>query len=88
MVLFGKFGEGDLVGYAKYPKSVPLGIVKSVEEKRGKAVVLIYLLDTAIEEEIGTIKCVPYQDLELISKPLPGSGKTFEPNEGGLEENA
>lgn len=80
MVLFGKFKKGDLVGYLKYPKSVPLGIVKSVEEKRGKAVVLVYLLDALTEEEVGTIKCVPYQELELISRALPGSGKSYEAN--------
>ncbi len=68
--MFNKFEKGDLVGYAKHPKSIPLGIVKDIEEKRGRAVALVYLLDTFIEEEIGTVKCVPYQELELISKPL------------------
>jgi hypothetical protein len=71
--MFNKFEKNDLVGYAKYPKSIPLGIVKDVEEKRGKAVVLVYVLDTFIEDEIGTVKCVPYQDLELISRPTQES---------------
>ena len=71
--MFNKFEKNDLVGYAKHPKSIPLGIVKDVEEKRGKAVVLVYVLDTFFEDEIGTVKCVPYQDLELISKPTQES---------------
>ena len=71
--MVSKFEKNDLVGYAKYPNSVPLGIVKSIEERKGRAVVLVYLLDTSIEDEVGTVKCVPYQDLELVSKPLQGS---------------
>ena len=66
--MFNKFGKNDLVGYSDHPKSIPLGIVKSVEEKKGKAVVLVYVLDTFIEEEIGTVKCVPYHKLSLVAK--------------------
>ena len=66
--MFNKFSKDDLVAYSDHPKSIPLGIVKSIEEKKGKAVVMVYLLDTSIEDEVGTIKCVPYHKLELVSK--------------------
>tara|TARA_B100000676_G_C17666537_1_gene624120 strand:+ start:244 stop:456 length:213 start_codon:yes stop_codon:yes gene_type:complete len=66
--MFNKFSKDDLVAYSDHPNSIPLGIVKSIEEKKGKAVVMVYLLDTFIEDEIGTIKCVPYHKLELVSK--------------------
>ena len=66
--MFNKFSKNDLVGYSDHPKSLPLGIVKDIEEKKGKAVVLVYVLDTFIEEEIGTVKCVPYHKLDLVAK--------------------
>ena len=66
--MFNKFKKDDLVAYSEYPKSVPLGIVKEVKEKKGKAVVFVYLLDTD-PEEFGTLKCVPYHKLELVASP-------------------
>ena len=69
-IVFGKFDKDDLVAYSAHPKSIPLGIVKSVEERMGKAVVLVYVLDTIFEEEVGTVKCVPYHKLELVSRPV------------------
>mgnify|MGYP003118739993 FL=1 len=66
--MFNKFSKNDLVAYSEHPKSVPLGIVKDVEEKMGKAVVMVYVLDTFFEDEIGTIKCVPYHKLDLVAK--------------------
>ena len=71
-IVFGKFDKDDLVAYSAHPRSVPLGIVKSVEERRGKAVVLVYVLDTIFEDEVGTVKCVPYHKLELVSRPTKG----------------
>ena len=66
--MFNKFSKNDLVAYSEHPKSVPLGIVKNIEEKMGKAVVMVYMLDTFFEDEIGTIKCVPYHKLDLVAK--------------------
>tara|TARA_Y100001938_G_scaffold150560_1_gene242067 strand:- start:3141 stop:3359 length:219 start_codon:yes stop_codon:yes gene_type:complete len=66
--MFNKFGKGDLVAYSAYPSSIPLGVVKEIKEQKGKAVVMVYLLDTSIEEEIGTIKCVPYHKLDLVAR--------------------
>jgi len=66
--MFNKFEKDDLVGYSEHPRSMPLGIVKEVKEKQGKAVVMVYVLDTFIEDEIGTVKCVPYHKLDLVSK--------------------
>ncbi len=66
--MFNKFKKDDLVAYSDHPKSIPLGIVKSIEEQKGKAVVMVYLLDTAAEDEIGTVKCVPYHKLDLVAK--------------------
>lgn len=66
--MFNKFSKDDLVAYSEYPRSTPLGIVKSIEEKKGKAVVMVYVLDTFFEDEIGTIKCVPYHKLDLVAK--------------------
>lgn len=66
--MFNKFSKNDLVAYSEHPKSVPLGIVKNIEEKMGKAVVMVYVLDTFFEDEIGTVKCVPYHKLELVAK--------------------
>ena len=66
--MFNKFSKNDLVAYSEHPKSVPLGIVKNIEEKMGKAVVMVYVLDTFFEDEIGTIKCVPYHKLDLVAK--------------------
>lgn len=66
--MFNKFSKDDLVAYSEYPRSMPLGIVKSIEEKKGKAVVMVYVLDTLFEDEIGTIKCVPYHKLDLVAK--------------------
>ena len=66
--MFNKFSKNDLVAYSEHPKALPLGIVKSVEEKMGKAVVMVYVLDTFFEDEIGTIKCVPYHKLDLVAK--------------------
>ena len=68
-MIFNKFAKDDMVAYRDHPKSLPLGIVKDIEERRGKAVVLVYVLDTFFEDEIGTIKCVPYHKLELVAKP-------------------
>ncbi len=45
-----------------------LAEVEEVKEQKGKAVVMVYVLDTLIEDEVGTIKCVPYHKLELVSK--------------------
>lgn len=66
--MFGKFIKDDLVAYKEYPKSLPLGIVKEVKESKGKAVVLLYLLDTTLEEELFSLKCVPYHKLELVAR--------------------
>jgi len=66
--MFNKFSKNDLVAYSEHPKSLPLGIVKNIEEKMGKAVVMVYVLDTFFEDEIGTIKCVPYHKLDLVAK--------------------
>ena len=66
--MFNKFSKDDLVAYSEHPKSIPLGIVKSIEEKKGKAVVMVYVLDTFFEDEVGTIKCVPYHKLDLVAK--------------------
>jgi len=66
--MFNKFEKNDLVGLSEHPRSIPLGIVKSIEENKGKAVVMVYVLDTFIEEEVGTVKCVPYHKLELVAK--------------------
>ena len=66
--MFNKFKKDDLVAYSDHPKSIPLGIVKSIEEKKGKAVVMVYVLDTLFEDEIGTVKCVPYHKLDLVAK--------------------
>ena len=66
--MFNKFSKDDLVAYSEHPKSIPLGVVKSIEEKKGKAVVMVYLFDTADPELFGTIKCVPYHKLELVAK--------------------
>ena len=68
-MIFNKFQKDDLVAYAEHPRSVPLGIVKEIKEHKGKAVVLLYLLDTNLEEEIFSLKCVPYHKLELVSRP-------------------
>ena len=67
--MFDRFSKNDLVAYTAHPNSVPLGIVKEIKEQKGKAVVMVYLLDTSIEDEVGTIKCVPYHKLSLVSKP-------------------
>ena len=66
--MFDRLQKDDLVAYIDYPNSVPLGIVKEVKEQKGKAVVLLYLLDTTIEEEIFSLKCVPYHKLDLVAK--------------------
>lgn len=66
--MFGKFIKNDLVAYIDHPKSVPLGVVKEVKESKGKAVVLLYLLDTTIEDEIFSLKCIPYHKLELVAR--------------------
>ena len=66
--MFNRFSKDDLVAYSGHPRSVPLGIVKEVKEKKGKAVVMVYLLDTASEDEIGVVKCVPYHKLELVAR--------------------
>jgi hypothetical protein len=66
--VFGKFIKDDLVAYKRHPKSLPLGIVKEVKESKGKAVVLLYLLDTNLEDEIFSLKCVPYHELELVAR--------------------
>jgi len=66
--MFNKFKKDDLVGYSDHPKSIPLGIVKEIEEKKGKAVVMVYVLDTFLEDEIGTVKCVPYHKLDLVAR--------------------
>lgn len=66
--MFNKFSKDDLVAYSEHPKSIPLGVVKSIEEKKGKAVVMVYLFDTNDPELFGTIKCVPYHKLELVAK--------------------
>jgi hypothetical protein len=66
--MFNRFSKNDLVAYTDHPNSIPLGIVKEVKENMGKAVVMVYLLDTFFEDEIGTIKCVPYHKLDLVSK--------------------
>jgi hypothetical protein len=66
--MFNKLMKNDLVAYSDKPKSIPLGIVKSIEEKMGKAVVMVYVLDTFFEDEIGTVKCVPYHKLDLVSR--------------------
>ena len=66
--MFNKFAKNDLVAYTAFPNSIPLGVVKEIKEQKGKAVVMVYVLDTFIEDEIGTIKCVPYHKLELVSK--------------------
>lgn len=66
--MFGKFIKDDLVAYKEHPKSLPLGIVKEVKESKGKAVVLLYLLDTTNEDELFSLRCVPYHKLELVSR--------------------
>jgi hypothetical protein len=66
--MFNKFKKDDLVAYSDHPKSIPLGIVKEIEEKKGKAVVMVYVLDTFLEDEIGTVKCVPYHKLDLVAR--------------------
>jgi hypothetical protein len=66
--MFNKFKKHDLVAYSDHPKSIPLGIVKDIEEKMGKAVVMVYVLDTFFEDEIGTVKCVPYHKLDLVAR--------------------
>ena len=66
--MFNKFSKDDLVAYSEHPKSIALGVVKSIEEKKGKAVVMVYVLDTFFEDEVGTIKCVPYHKLELVAR--------------------
>jgi hypothetical protein len=66
--MFNRIKKDDLVAYSDQPKSLPLGIVKEVKEKKGKAVVFVYLLDTD-PEEMGTLKCIPYHKLELVSSP-------------------
>jgi len=66
--MFNRFAKGDLVAYSAYPKSIPLGIVKEIKEQKGKAVVMVYVLDTFIEDEVGTVKCVPYHKLDCVSK--------------------
>ena len=53
--MFNKFSKDDLVAYSEHPKSIPLGVVKSIEEKKGKAVVMVYLFDTNDPELFGTI---------------------------------
>jgi len=73
--MFDRIKKDDLVGYVDQPKSLPLGIVKEVKEKQGKAVVLVYMLDTE-PEDFGTIKCVPYQKLELIASPTKKGSRT------------
>ena len=67
-MIFNRFQKDDLVAYIDHPKSVPLGIVKEIKEHKGKAVVLLYLLDTNLEDEIFSIKCIPYHKLELVSR--------------------
>jgi hypothetical protein len=71
--MFDRIKKDDLVAYSEHPKSIPLGIVKAVEEKRGKAVVLVYVLDTFFEDEIGTVKCVPYHKLAKVASPQRGT---------------
>jgi polynucleotide 5'-kinase involved in rRNA processing len=66
--MFNRLMKDDLVAYSDSPKSIPLGIVKSIEEKKGKAVVMVYVLDTFLEDEIGTVKCVPYHKLDLVAR--------------------
>ncbi len=66
--MFNRFSKNDLVAYSDHPKSLPLGIVKEIKESKGKAVVMVYVLDTFLEDEIGTVKCVPYHKLDLVSK--------------------
>lgn len=68
-MIFNRFQKDDLVAYIDHPKSVPLGVVKEIKEHKGKAVVLLYLLDTNLEDEIFSLKCVPYHKLELVSRP-------------------
>tara|TARA_R100000808_G_scaffold5550_1_gene16825 strand:+ start:1946 stop:2158 length:213 start_codon:yes stop_codon:yes gene_type:complete len=66
--MFNKFKKDDLVAYSAYPNSIPLGIVKEIKEKKGKAVVMVYVLDTCIEDEVGVVKCVPYHKLEKVAE--------------------
>ena len=66
--MFDRIQKDDLVAYTEHPKSVPLGVVKEVKEKKGKAVVFVYLFDTD-PEEFGTLKCVPYHKLEKVCSP-------------------
>jgi hypothetical protein len=66
--MFDRIRKDDLVAYADTPKALPLGIVKEVKEKNGKAVVFVYLFDIN-PEDLGTIKCVPYHKLERVSSP-------------------
>jgi hypothetical protein len=80
-MIFNRFQKDDLVAYIDHPKSIPLGIVKEIKEQKGKAVVLLYLLDTNIEEDVFSLKCVPYHKLELVSRP------TYLKNEGKKNGN-
>ena len=73
--MFDRLQKDDLVAYIDYPNSVPLGIVKEVKEQKGKAVVLLYLLDTTIEDEVFSLKCVPYHKLELVSRAEYAKGR-------------
>ena len=68
--MFNRIKKDDLVAYSEHPRSLPLGIVKEVKEQKGKAVVLVYVLDTIFEDEIGTVKCVPYHKLDKVASPV------------------
>jgi hypothetical protein len=68
--MFGKFKKGDLVCWADYPRSTPLGYVEKVEERRGRAVVNVRVLDTTSEDEFLSIKCIKYHELEHVSSPV------------------
>ena len=67
--MFGKFKKGDLVCWAGYPSSIPLGYVEKIEERKGRAIVNVRVLDTTSEDDFLSIKCIKYHELDHVSSP-------------------
>ena len=65
--MFNRFKKGDLVAYAEFPGSTPLGYVEKIEERKGRAVVTVRVLDSISEDEFLSLKCVKYHELEHVS---------------------
>lgn len=65
--MFDKFKPGDLVAYSKHPNSLPLGYVEKVEERQGRAMVSVRVIDTTSEDEFLSIKLIKYNELDRVS---------------------